>query len=96
MIEIFPQVEWNVLQKFLVIHSKLGESLHHLFPLWLYLDSKLCFVRQHRVFLAGQSAGSHLAACALVKQAQKEVLDGPSNLSWSSRQLRGFIAISGG
>ncbi|CAK9200932.1 unnamed protein product [Sphagnum troendelagicum] len=50
----------------------------------------------NRVFLAGQSAGSHLAACALVKQAQKEVLDGPSNLSWSSCQLRGFIAISGG
>jgi hypothetical protein len=39
MIEKFPQVEWNVLQKFLVIHSKLWESLHHLFPLWLYLDS---------------------------------------------------------
>jgi prenylcysteine alpha-carboxyl methylesterase len=48
------------------------------------------------VFLAGQSAGSHLAACALVKQAQKEALDGPSNLSWSSCQLQGFIAISGG
>jgi len=50
----------------------------------------------NRVFLAGQSAGSHLAACAMVKQAQKEVLDGPSNLSWSSCQLQGFIAISGG
>jgi hypothetical protein len=39
MIEKFPQVEWNVLQKFLVIHIKLWDSLHHLFPLWLYLDS---------------------------------------------------------
>jgi hypothetical protein len=54
-----------------------------------------CVLFEHTVFLAGQSAGSHLAACALVKQAQKEVLDDPSNLSWSSCQLWGFIAISG-
>jgi prenylcysteine alpha-carboxyl methylesterase len=54
------------------------------------------FVGVCRVFLAGQSAGAHLAACALVKQAQKEGFEDPTKLSWSSCKLKAFLAISGG
>ncbi|CAK9231058.1 unnamed protein product [Sphagnum troendelagicum] len=50
----------------------------------------------NRVFLAGHSAGAHLAACALVKQAQKEVLEDAAKLSWRSHELKAFFAISGG
>jgi prenylcysteine alpha-carboxyl methylesterase len=50
----------------------------------------------NRVFLAGQSAGAHLAACALVKQAQKEGSEDPTKLLWSSCKLKAFLAISGG
>jgi prenylcysteine alpha-carboxyl methylesterase len=49
-----------------------------------------------RVFLAGHSAGAHLAACALVKQAQKEVFEDATKLSWRSHELKAFFAISGG
>jgi prenylcysteine alpha-carboxyl methylesterase len=50
----------------------------------------------NRVFLAGHSAGAHLAACALVKQAQKEVFEDAAKLSWRSHELKAFFAISGG
>jgi prenylcysteine alpha-carboxyl methylesterase len=50
----------------------------------------------NRVFLAGHSAGAHLAACALVKQAQKEVFEDSAKLSWRSHELKAFFAISGG
>jgi prenylcysteine alpha-carboxyl methylesterase len=50
----------------------------------------------NRVFLAGQSAGAHLAACALVKQAQKEGSEDLTKLSWRSCKLKAFLAISGG
>jgi prenylcysteine alpha-carboxyl methylesterase len=49
-----------------------------------------------RIFLAGQSAGAHLAACSLIMQAKKEYFDDPTNIVWRSSQLRGYLAISGG
>lgn len=49
-----------------------------------------------RVYLAGQSAGAHLAACALLMQAEKEITQGSSELSWRSSQISACMAISGG
>lgn len=65
-------------------------------PLCLDPNFVYMFVGVCRVFLAGQSAGAHLAACALVKQAQKEGFEDPTKLSWSSCKLKAFLAISGG
>ncbi|BBN08555.1 prenylcysteine alpha-carboxyl methylesterase [Marchantia polymorpha subsp. ruderalis] len=50
----------------------------------------------NRLFLAGQSAGSHLAACALVGQAKKEIGQGEGDISWKCSQIKGFLGISGG
>ncbi|KAI5064372.1 hypothetical protein GOP47_0021042 [Adiantum capillus-veneris] len=62
----------------------------------------------HRIYLAGQSAGAHIAACALIEQAMKEMrvgkglkssdgCDGNSvTLTWKASQIRGFFGISGG
>ncbi|KAJ7544199.1 hypothetical protein O6H91_09G069100 [Diphasiastrum complanatum] len=48
-----------------------------------------------RLFLAGQSAGAHLAACALLQQAKKETCERIGSLSWSVSQFKAFFGISG-
>jgi len=71
-------------------------------PEWVY-PSYFCSLHDiltpaiwSRVYLAGQSAGAHLAACALLMQAEKEVKDDPSELAWRSSQIKAYFAISGG
>ncbi|MCO5581765.1 hypothetical protein L7F22_035653 [Adiantum nelumboides] len=57
-----------------------------------------------RVYLAGQSAGAHLAACVLIEQAIKENKaenaskgkDSNTKLTWKASQLKAYFAISGG
>ncbi|KAG0598468.1 hypothetical protein M758_12G076400 [Ceratodon purpureus] len=48
------------------------------------------------VYLAGQSAGAHLAACALLMQAEKEISEDAAELVWRSSKLKSYMAISGG
>ncbi|XP_075485132.1 isoprenylcysteine alpha-carbonyl methylesterase ICME-like isoform X3 [Primulina tabacum] len=48
----------------------------------------------NRFFLMGQSAGAHIAACALLEQANKESTGGKN--SWSVSQLKSFFGLSGG
>ncbi|KAK9091111.1 hypothetical protein Sjap_024288 [Stephania japonica] len=47
-----------------------------------------------RIFLMGQSAGAHIAGCALVKQAVQEYRGEPT--SWSVTQLKAYFGLSGG
>ncbi|GAB2299904.1 hypothetical protein Dimus_033953 [Dionaea muscipula] len=47
-----------------------------------------------RIYLMGQSAGAHIAACAIVQQAVKES-DGES-ISWSVSQIKSYFGVSGG
>jgi hypothetical protein len=42
----------------------------------------------------GQSAGAHIAACALLEQATKE-LKGES-ISWTVSQIKAYFGLSGG
>ncbi|MQL90421.1 hypothetical protein Taro_023009 [Colocasia esculenta] len=49
----------------------------------------------NRVYLIGQSAGAHIAACALLDQAIKECGEG-ENVAWSVSQIKAYIGISGG
>lgn len=42
----------------------------------------------------GQSAGAHIAACALLEQAVKEAGEGEST-SWSVLQLKSYFGLSG-
>ncbi|XVE53383.1 hypothetical protein DITRI_Ditri02bG0199900 [Diplodiscus trichospermus] len=49
----------------------------------------------NRIYLMGQSAGAHIAACALVKQAIKEAVKGES-VSWSVSQIKAYFGLSGG
>lgn len=48
-----------------------------------------------RIYLVGQSAGAHIAACALLNQAIKEGGEG-ENTSWSVSQIKAYFGISGG
>lgn len=48
-----------------------------------------------RIFLIGQSAGAHIAACALLDQVNKECGEGEKS-DWSVSQLKVFMGISGG
>ncbi|XP_073131317.1 isoprenylcysteine alpha-carbonyl methylesterase ICME-like isoform X2 [Henckelia pumila] len=48
----------------------------------------------NRIFLMGQSAGAHIAACALLEQAIKESRGGKS--SWSVSQIKSYFGLSGG
>lgn len=43
----------------------------------------------------GQSAGAHIAACAIVEQAIKEAGEGEST-SWSLSQIKAYFGLSGG
>ncbi|XXG74313.1 hypothetical protein AAC387_Pa07g3069 [Persea americana] len=49
----------------------------------------------NRIYLIGQSAGAHIASCALLNQAIKESGDGES-ATWSVSQLKAYVGISGG
>jgi hypothetical protein len=49
----------------------------------------------HRVYLVGQSAGAHIAACALLNQAIRECGEGDTS-SWSVSQIKAYFGISGG
>ncbi|KAL0904481.1 hypothetical protein M5K25_026603 [Dendrobium thyrsiflorum] len=48
-----------------------------------------------RIYLMGQSAGAHIASCALVHQAIKESGEGDGT-SWSVSQLNAYFGLSGG
>lgn len=62
----------------------------------------------NRLYLAGQSAGAHLAACALVEQARKDCERGKSDAAneeceddeakstWRASQFKAYFGISGG
>ncbi|XP_019446958.1 PREDICTED: isoprenylcysteine alpha-carbonyl methylesterase ICME [Lupinus angustifolius] len=49
----------------------------------------------NRIYLMGQSAGAHIAACALVEHAIKEAGEGEST-SWSLSQIKAYFGLSGG
>ncbi|KAJ8774676.1 hypothetical protein K2173_017122 [Erythroxylum novogranatense] len=49
----------------------------------------------NRIYLMGQSAGAHIAACVLVEQAIKEAGEGEST-SWSLSQINAHFGLSGG
>ncbi|GAV73293.1 Abhydrolase_3 domain-containing protein [Cephalotus follicularis] len=49
----------------------------------------------NRVFLMGQSAGAHIAACTLLEQAMKEAGEGEST-TWSVSQIKAYFGLSGG
>ncbi|KAI9170068.1 hypothetical protein LWI28_022124 [Acer negundo] len=49
----------------------------------------------NRIYLMGQSAGAHIAACALLEQAIKESGEGEST-AWSVSQIKAYFGLSGG
>ncbi|RWR85601.1 putative isoprenylcysteine alpha-carbonyl methylesterase ICMEL1 isoform X1 [Cinnamomum micranthum f. kanehirae] len=49
----------------------------------------------NRIYLIGQSAGAHIASCALLNQAIKESGEAES-ATWSVSQLKAYVGISGG
>lgn len=54
-----------------------------------------------RIYLAGQSAGAHLGACALLIQAKKQIRseetsEEPVELTWKASQMNAYFALSGG
>ncbi|KOM31992.1 hypothetical protein LR48_Vigan01g154800 [Vigna angularis] len=49
----------------------------------------------NRIYLMGQSAGAHIAACVIVEQAIKEAGEGEST-SWSLSQIKTYFGLSGG
>ncbi|XP_074274710.1 isoprenylcysteine alpha-carbonyl methylesterase ICME-like [Silene latifolia] len=48
-----------------------------------------------RVYVMGQSAGAHIAACVLVEQAIKEIGEGDT-VTWSISQIKAYFGLSGG
>ncbi|KAA8532779.1 hypothetical protein F0562_032812 [Nyssa sinensis] len=48
----------------------------------------------NRIYLMGQSAGAHIAACALLEQAIKE--SGGESLAWTVSQIKAYFGLSGG
>ncbi|XP_020547825.1 probable isoprenylcysteine alpha-carbonyl methylesterase ICMEL2 isoform X2 [Sesamum indicum] len=48
----------------------------------------------NRIYLMGQSAGAHIAACALLDQAIKEA--GGEKSTWSVSQIKAYFGLSGG
>ncbi|KAI4986732.1 hypothetical protein ZWY2020_019362 [Hordeum vulgare] len=47
-----------------------------------------------RIYLVGQSAGAHIAVCALINRAIREC--GEDTSTWSVAQLKAYFGISGG
>lgn len=52
-------------------------------------------VHMYRIYLMGQSAGAHIAACVLLDQAKKESEE-KEIISWSVSQIKTYFGISGG
>ncbi|KAG7555411.1 Alpha/beta hydrolase fold-3 [Arabidopsis suecica] len=48
----------------------------------------------NRIYLMGQSAGAHIAACALLEQATKESKG--ESISWRVSQIKAYFGLSGG
>ncbi|GAB4828937.1 Probable isoprenylcysteine alpha-carbonyl methylesterase icmel1 [Ancistrocladus abbreviatus] len=48
----------------------------------------------NRIYLMGQSAGAHIAACTLIEQAIKE--SSGQRVSWSVSQIKAYFGLSGG
>uniref|UniRef100_A0ACD5W1Y1 Uncharacterized protein n=1 Tax=Avena sativa TaxID=4498 RepID=A0ACD5W1Y1_AVESA len=48
----------------------------------------------NQIYLMGQSAGAHIAACALMEQSVKESNGEP--ISWSVTQIKAYFGLSGG
>ncbi|KAL7110495.1 hypothetical protein ACP275_05G029300 [Erythranthe tilingii] len=48
----------------------------------------------NRIYVMGQSAGAHIAACALLDQAIKEA--GGQKTSWSVTRIKAYFGLSGG
>uniref|UniRef100_A0A1J3F1X4 protein-S-isoprenylcysteine alpha-carbonyl methylesterase n=1 Tax=Noccaea caerulescens TaxID=107243 RepID=A0A1J3F1X4_NOCCA len=48
----------------------------------------------NRIYLMGQSAGAHIAACALLEQSTKESKG--ESISWSVSQIKAYFGLSGG
>uniref|UniRef100_A0A0A9E0H5 protein-S-isoprenylcysteine alpha-carbonyl methylesterase n=1 Tax=Arundo donax TaxID=35708 RepID=A0A0A9E0H5_ARUDO len=48
----------------------------------------------NQIYLMGQSAGAHIASCALMEQAVKESSGYP--VSWSVTQIKAYFGLSGG
>ncbi|KAL0450228.1 UNVERIFIED_CONTAM: putative isoprenylcysteine alpha-carbonyl methylesterase ICMEL2 [Sesamum latifolium] len=48
----------------------------------------------NKIYLMGQSAGAHISACALLRQAVKESRG--DNISWSVSQIKAYFGLSGG
>lgn len=59
------------------------------------LDHFILYFHVHRIYLMGQSAGAHIAACTMVEQAIKEAGEGEST-SWSLSQIKAYFGLSGG
>ncbi|PHT67482.1 putative isoprenylcysteine alpha-carbonyl methylesterase ICMEL2 [Capsicum annuum] len=49
----------------------------------------------NRIYLMGQSAGAHIAACTLLEQAIKEA-DAEQRACWSVSQIKAYFGLSGG
>ncbi|XP_050225301.1 isoprenylcysteine alpha-carbonyl methylesterase ICME-like isoform X1 [Mercurialis annua] len=49
----------------------------------------------NRIYLMGQSAGAHIAACALVDQAIKEATT-RETITWNVSQIKAYFGLSGG
>ncbi|XP_009617184.1 probable isoprenylcysteine alpha-carbonyl methylesterase ICMEL1 [Nicotiana tomentosiformis] len=49
----------------------------------------------NRIYLMGQSAGAHIASCALLEQAIKEASEEQRD-SWSVSQIKAYFGLSGG
>ncbi|OIT03342.1 PREDICTED: probable isoprenylcysteine alpha-carbonyl methylesterase ICMEL1 [Nicotiana attenuata] len=49
----------------------------------------------NRIYLMGQSAGAHIASCALLDQAIKEASEEQRD-SWSVSQIKAYFGLSGG
>jgi prenylcysteine alpha-carboxyl methylesterase len=61
----------------------------------IILNVVFSMLLSNRVYLMGQSAGGHIAACALVEQAIKEAGEGGST-TWSVLQIKTYFGLSGG
>lgn len=48
----------------------------------------------NQIYLMGQSAGAHIAACALLEQAVKESKG--EEITWSVTQIKAYFGLSGG
>ncbi|KAJ4833257.1 hypothetical protein Tsubulata_005091 [Turnera subulata] len=48
----------------------------------------------NRIYLMGQSAGAHIAACTLLEQAIREARG--DSITWSVSQLKAYFGLSGG